>query len=134
VAALVLPPAVDAVLARQFHDGRQEQRLARHGVHLLDQLREEVKRVHGRADADNNTAVPAQQGHDDFAPDPDGHEGPFLAAHEIRIDASKAVFVFSGRNKKKTKKKESQRFFFQLFPVLFWSLSWWFVCNYGLFF
>jgi hypothetical protein len=95
VAALVLQLARNALLAGQLNNRRQEQRLARHRVGLLDQLGEEIERVDGRADSHHHTALSAQQRHNDLAPDANRHKRPFLTSDKIRIDTAEAL------NKKK---------------------------------
>jgi hypothetical protein len=118
VAAPVLLFALDASLAGQLDDRQQEERLARHGVALLDQLRKEIKRVHRRTDSHNNTALPTQKWHDDLAPDTNGHERPFLTSYEICINTTK-TFIFSTKKTKEKRvsteeggKRQSESFFF----------------------
>jgi hypothetical protein len=91
VAAPVVLLALDAVRAGQLDNRRQEQRLARHRVRLLDQLGEEIERVDGRADSNHHAALSAQQRHNDLAPDANRHKRPFLTTDKIRIDTAEAL-------------------------------------------
>jgi len=94
------PIVLLASLACELHDRRQKDRLSCSGVPLGQKFREEVRRVEWGANSDDDSTLPAKQRDDDVLPDGNGHEGPFFADNQIRINSSK-TFLNNNNNKKK---------------------------------
>lgn len=83
----------------QLDNRLEKQRLARGWMGLLNQLGEEIERIHRRADTNQNGTHAAQERHNDLAPDANRHKSPFLTDDQISIDATQTFFSRRFKNK-----------------------------------
>ena len=88
-----------ASVARQLDNRLEKQRFTRGRMSFLDQLGEEIKRIHRRTDTNQNGTHATQERHNDLAPDANGHESPFLADDQISIDTTQTFFPEDSKTK-----------------------------------